>query len=406
VATSEQSTADVIVVGAGVIGLACAWRAAERGLRVRVLERGQPGAGASGIAAGMLAPVGEATWGEDELLALALRAHEAWPAFASELAQAAGREVGFLDRGAVHVALDRDEAAELRRRFDLMRELGLDAEWMRPREARDLEPGLAPGVTAAVSAPHEAASDPRRLVEALWSACEGAGVEVLAGAQVVDLVAEGTRVVGVRDAGGDVHTASWVVAATGAWSGADSRRLGDKESHTPQISQPLGWLPSEARPPVRPVKGQILTLRARDGRPVCVRIVVTERVYLVPREDGRLIVGATVEEQGFDTAVTAGGVYELLREAYRALPEVAELELMETVAGLRPGTPDNMPLIGPGTLDGLVLATGHYRNGILLAPVTAEAIASIVAGDKALGGLDAFSPARFGATAGVMEAAR
>jgi glycine oxidase len=408
VATSERSSAelDVLVVGAGVIGLTCAWRAAGRGLRVRVLERDRPGAGASGVAAGMLAPVGEATWGEEELLELALRAHEAWPSFAAELGEAASREVGFLDRGAVHVALDRDEAAGLRRRFELMRELGLDAEWMRPREARRLEPGLAPGVTAAIHAPHEAASDPRALLGALWKAAAEAGVDVQPGAEAVDLVTEGQSVIGVRDGEGDLHAAPSVVVATGPWSGAPPPPLADEGSYGTQIRQPLGWLPDEVRPPVRAVKGQILTLRAPDAAPVCERIVVSERVYLVPRADGRLIVGATVEEQGFDITVTAGGVYELLREAYRALPEVAELELVEAVAGLRPGTPDNRPLVGPGAIDGLVLATGHYRNGILLAPVTADAVASILAGDGAPEGFEAFSPSRFAVPAPAVEVAR
>ena len=375
-----------MVVGAGAIGLACAWRAAEGGLRVRVLERDHPGSGASGVAAGMLAPVGEATWGEEELLELALRSHRAWPGFASDLARAAEREVGYLDRGAVHIALDRDEAAELRRRYELMRELELDAKWLRPREARRLEPGLAPAVSAAVHAPQEAAADPRALVSALWTACERAGVEVVPDIEVVDLITEGETLTGVRDARGGVHEAPRVVVATGAWS--------------------TGWLPDAARPPVRPVKGQILTLRGHAQAPIAERIVVSERVYAVPRDHGRLVVGATVEEQGFDTTVTAGGVYELLREAYRALPEIAELELVETIAGLRPGTPDNRPLIGPGAIEGLVLATGHYRNGILLAPVTADAVAAILGGDQQPEVFQAFSPTRFGAPEPRLEATR
>ena len=150
--------------------------------------------------------------------------------------------------------------------------------------------------------------------------------------------------------------------AAGAWSGSAE------------------WLPAEARPPVRPVKGQILTLRGPKGRAVCERIVASERVYLVPRVDGSLVVGATVEEMGFDTTITAGAVHELLREAYRLLPDVAEMELVEAMAGLRPGTPDNLPLIGPGAIDGLILATGHYRNGILLAPLTAERVAEMLVG--------------------------
>jgi glycine oxidase len=174
---------------------------------------------------------------------------------------------------------------------------------------------------------------------------------------------DGDRVTGVRTASGTELLAETVVVAAGSWSAAD-------------------WLPPKARPAVRPVKGQILTLSGPAAQPLCERIVVSERVYVVPRGDGRLVVGATVEEQGFDTRVTAGGVHELLREAYRLLPEVAELELVETIAGLRPTTADNLPLVGPGACEGLLLATGHFRNGILLAPFTGERIAALLAGDR------------------------
>jgi glycine oxidase len=353
----------VIVVGGGVIGLACAWRAAAAGLDVTLIERRHPGAGASGVAAGMLAPVGEATWGEERLLELALASHAAWPQFAGELAEASGRDIGHLDLGALHVALDRDEAAELRRRFDLMRSHGLEAEWMSPSACRELEPGLGPGGHGGVHAPHESAVDPRALVAALGVALERAGGRLLI-AEVVDGVFDGERLAGVRTADGAELRARDLVLATGAWSGAP-------------------WLPDAARPEVRPVKGQILTLAGPPGRPACERIVVTERIYAVPRSDGRLVVGATVEEQGFDTRVTAGGVHELLREAYRALPEIAELELVEATAGLRPTTPDNLPLIGPGAIEGLLLATGHFRNGILLAPLTAERVAGMLTGERA-----------------------
>ncbi len=371
-----ESRLDALIVGAGVIGLSSAWRGAQRGLRVRVLERAEPGAGASGVAAGMLAPVGEATWGEEQLLRIALRSHALWPAFARELASASGLEVGYLELGSLHVALDRDEADELRRRFELMESLGLDATWLRPADARALEPGLSPQCAAGVHAPHEAAVDPRQLLEALRAACSGAGVELIAGAEVSEAITDGERIEGVRTADGAEHRAPRTVLAAGAWSGA------------------APWLPEGGRPPVRPVKGQILTLHDPSGPP-CERVVASERVYMVPRADGRLIVGATVEEQGFDTRVTAGGVHELLREAYRALPEVAELELVEAVAGLRPGSPDNAPLIGAGALEGLVLATGHFRNGILLAPVTSEAVASLVAGDRPDPELADFAPGRF-----------
>ena len=206
-------------------------------------------------------------------------------------------------------------------------------------------------------APGEGSIDPRALCAALLAALREQAVEVRAGTEVSEAVIEEGRIAGVRTAGGETLRAASVVLACGAWSGR------------------ARWLPEDARPPVRPVKGQILELRAPGGAPAPVgRIVASERVYMVPRGDGRLIVGATVEERGFDTAVTAGGVHELLREAYRLLPEVAEMELVEAMAGLRPGTPDNMPVVGPGALDGLILATGHHRNGILLAPLAAARV--------------------------------
>jgi glycine oxidase len=216
------------------------------------------------------------------------------------------------------------------------------------------------------------------LVPALVAAVEGAGGQIVVEAEVVDALFEGERLAGVVTADGQEHRAGRVVLAAGAWAGAS------------------GWLPPPARPPVRPVKGQLLILKGGPEQAVSTRIITTERVYLVPRADGHLVVGATVEERGFDLQVTAGGVHELLREAYRTLPDVAELELAETLAGLRPGTPDNAPLIGPGALDGLVLATGHYRNGILLTPLTADAVAAMLAGEPLPPEAHAAHPGRFG----------
>jgi glycine oxidase len=367
---SDNRGFDAVFVGAGVIGLACAWRAAQRGAEVVVIERSErPHAGATGVAAGMLAPVGELTFGERELLELALRSARLWPEFAAAVEAASGVETGYEPCGALHVALDRDEAAQQRRRHDLQRELGLEAEWLGPQACRELEPGLTPSFHGGVLAAGEAVVDPRALAVALLAALSASGVEVRSGREVTGGLWDGERLAGVRTAGGEEAEAEVradaVVLCNGAWSGTTE------------------WLPAAARPPVRPVKGEVLELRTRPGHePPARRIVASERVYLVPRRDGRLVVGATQEEQGFDTTVTAGGALDLLREAYRVLPEVAEMELAGAIAGLRPGTPDNLPRVGPGAVDGLVLATGHFRNGILLAPLTAEAIAAELAGER------------------------
>jgi glycine oxidase len=357
---SDRGGYDAVVVGGGAIGLCCAWRIAQRGGRVVVLDRAEPPAGATRVAAGMLAPIGELAFGEPELLRMTVAAAERYPSFVAELEAASGTSTGYARHGALHVALDRDEAAELRRVHDLQRSLGLGAEWLPPRRCRELEPGLTPSFNGGVHAPEEAAVDPRAMTAALLAALEAEGVEVCGGVGVTEALLDGGRIEGVRTGFDEELRAPTVVLATGAWSGAAE------------------WLPEQARPPVRPVKGQILELRASDGAPPCERILASERVYLVPRPDGRLIAGATTEERGFDTTVTAGGIHELLREAYRLLPDVAEMELVESMAGLRPGTPDNLPLIGPGALDGLVLACGHYRNGILLAPLTGEAVAELL----------------------------
>ena len=375
--TQGQKSYDAIVVGAGLVGQCCAWRAAAAGARVVVVDRAVPPAGATQVAAGMLAPVGEIAFGEGRLLELTLAAARDYPRFVAELEAVAGIDTGYRRCGALHVALDRDEAAELRRAHELQRELGLDAEWLGPRRCRELEPGLAPSFHGGVHAPGEAAVDPRALSTALSRAAETAGTEVRYAAEPAELLVAADSAAGVRLRGGEELHAPAVVVATGAGAGRDP------------------WLPELARPPVRPVKGQILELGSAEGEPVCERIVASERVYAVPRPDGRLIVGATVEERGFDSSPTAGGVLELLREAYRMLPDVAELGLLEAAAGLRPGTPDNLPLIGDGAIPGLVLATGHYRNGVLLAPLTGELIAQRLAGAERWDPPAAVDPARF-----------
>lgn len=375
---SEKRSYDAVVIGGGVIGLSCAWRAARRGARVAVVERAQPPAGATRVSAGMLAPIGELTFGEPELLAMTLASRNLYADFVAELEAATGLSTGYRHQGALHVALDRDEAAELRRIHELQQSLGLAAEWLPPRRCRELEPGLSPSCAGGVYAEGEASVDPRQLTAVLLAALAEAGVELRTGEEPAEALFEGERIAGVRTSGGEELRATAVVLAAGAWSGRAE------------------WLPEDARPPVRPVKGQIVELRAPDGEAPCERIIGAERVYLVPRADGRLIAGATVEEQGFDTTVTAGAVHEILREAYRLLPDVAELEMVEAATGLRPGTPDNLPLIGTSRLDGLIWATGHYRNGILLAPLTANAVADLLEGGELPEAAAAASPERLG----------
>ena len=374
---------DVLVVGGGPIGLACAWTALRRGLSVCVLERDKVGSGASDVAAGMLAPVGEASWGEESLLELNLASHALWPAFAEELRDASGMDPGYSRSGALHVALDRDETEELRRQHELHREHDLESEWLTASACRELEPGLAPRLAGGVFVPHEGAADPRALVASLAAAVRVGGGSIEEGVEVVR--ADTGPPCSVRTADGRERSAEHLVLATGCNSGQTE------------------WLDSGERPRVRPVKGEIVTLRERGGERVCSRIVVGDRLYMVPRPDGRLLVGATVEEKGFDTTVTAGGVHELLRESYRTLPETAEMELVEIRAGLRPGTPDNAPILGWGP-GAVVFATGHFRNGILLAPATADAVAALLYGEAPAIDLRPFSPGRFAGTPAVAAA--
>jgi glycine oxidase len=364
---------DAVVIGAGLIGLSCAWRARKRGLSVLVVDRADAsGAGTSGVAAGMLAPVTEADFGEEGPLRVNLAARERWPGFAAELEEVTGLPTGYRDSGALVVAADRDDAEALRRLHEFQRTLGLSSEWLTPSRCRALEPGLSPRIAGGILAPQDGSADPRATVRALTAAAE----EVELGVEVEAIEQDGSTVTGVRTSAGAIECEQVVVAA-----GPCSAALA-----------PLG-----DGPPVRPVKGQILELRTRGALPEPFqRVLRTPRCYLVSRGDGNVVLGATVEEQGFDTTVTADGVFRLLEAAWEVLPEVGELELVTARAGLRPGTPDNAPVVGPGELDGLIWATGHWRNGVLLAPLTADAVAGLLAGDPLPHELEPLSPARFG----------
>jgi glycine oxidase len=361
----------VAVVGGGVIGLTIAWRAAQRGLRVVVLERGEPGGGASWVAAGMLAPVTEATLIERDVLRLGLASAEAYPSFVEELRQISGVDPGYLPWGMLLVARDRDEAEALERELEMRRGLGLTVERLRPTEARALEPALAPTMRLALNMAGDHAVDPRRLTAALVKAVRSVGVELRLGCQVAALED------GVRLASGEHVGAEQVVLAAGAWSDA------------------IAGVPEQARVPVHPVKGQILRMHDPAGPGLVGRVVRMTSGYLVPRGDGRYVLGATMEERGFDTTVTAGAVFELLRDASELVPGISELVIDEIIAGLRPATPDNAPAIGPSAIPGLHWAVGHYRNGILLAPITAEIIVAGLAGEELPELAAPFAPSRF-----------
>ncbi|MDE0613785.1 MAG: glycine oxidase ThiO [bacterium] len=353
---------DVVIVGGGIIGLSTAWQLRQEGVEVLVLDPA-PGTGASHAAAGMLAPIHEAYWGESHILRLNLAASQAWPAFADELGV---DSVDYRRNGMLMAAYDADDKALLDNLGDLHEQEGLPVERLRSRECRSREPLLAPGVRGGVYSPLDHQVNPRRVVAELLN-------------RVPTLAVSATEVTGnqVVAEDGQVLACQQVVVAAGAWTG---RLLGV---------------------PIRPIKGQILRLSGPERllRLPVRGVVRGSSVYAVPRSDGEIVVGATQEEQGFDTRVTAGGVYELLRDVLALLPGLSEIDLVETWAGLRPGAPDNAPIIGTGD-DGIVYATGHYRNGILTAPITATAVSALVLGRKPPVDLAPFNPNRFHADGG------
>ncbi|WP_432055234.1 glycine oxidase ThiO [Streptomyces sp. bgisy022] len=383
-ASGTPPTSDVLVVGGGLIGLVTAWRAAQRGLTTTVVDP-EPGGGAARVAAGMLAAVTELHYGEQTLLGLNLASADRYPDFAAELTEATGQDLGYRRCGTLAVALDADDRAHLRDLHALHERSGLDSQWLTGRECRRLEPMLAPGVRGGLRVDGDHGIDPRLLAAALVTACERAGVLLHRGwADRLTVVRD--RATGVVTADGTELSAGQVVLAAGSLSGR------------------LAGVPEEVRPPVRPVKGEVLRLTVPARRmPFLTRtvraVVRGSHVYLVPRESGELVIGATSEEVGWDTTVTAGGVYQLLRDAHELVPGITELPLTETRAGLRPGSPDNAPLLGPTGLAGLLLATGHHRNGVLLTPVTGDVLAHALTTGELPEVARPFTPRRFTADA-------
>jgi glycine oxidase len=353
----------VAIIGAGVVGLGIAWRLAARGVKVSVFDRGAAGSGATHAAAGMLAACAEAEPGEEALVALGRDSQARWPAFAEELKAASGIDVELRTEGTLVLALTADDQARLHHHLEFQRRLDLPLTWISAGETRKREPHLAGKLAGAVLSPEDHQVDNRKLARALRIAAEAAGASVREHQAATAISSTGRRVDGVVLADGAKHAADVVVLAAGAWSRGIAATIPD--------------LSPRALPPVRPIKGQMLSLRMDAAAPLINHVIWAPGIYMVPRRDGRLICGATVEEKGFDTTLTAGGVLTLLEAAWRAVPAIEELPIDEMWVGHRPGSRDDAPILGPAALDGLIYATGHHRNGILLAPVTADAIARL-----------------------------
>jgi len=367
----------VAVIGAGVVGLGVAWRLAAQGATVKVFDKGAAGSGASHAAAGMLAACSEAEPGEEALVALGRESQARWPAFAANLLQASGIDVELRTEGTLVVALTADDQARLNHHLVFQQQLGLPLHWISAAETRRREPHLAGKLAGAVFSPEDHQVDNRKLAAALRVAAKTAGAVVHEHQPVGAISSHAGRVDGVVLADGTKVAADAVVLAAGAWS------------------RSIEGVPPALRPPVRPIKGQMLSLRMDATAALLAHVLWAPGAYLVPRRDGRLLIGATVEEKGYDTTLTAGGVLTLLEAAWRAVPAVEELPIDEMWVGHRPGSRDDAPILGAGPIDGLIYATGHHRNGILLAPITADAIARLVLDGQAEPAIRPFGVERF-----------
>ena len=355
---------NILIIGGGVIGLGIGWQLAKAGAAVTIHERSQAGRGASWAAAGMLGPIAEAHIDELDLLKLSNQSLTRYPEWVDELEAETKTPIGYRAEGTLIIGIEPDDTDQLRHTYTLQQELGLNVEWLSGREAREIEGALSPYVTAAIRCETDHQVDNRLMAQALQRAYQGRGGVLHQDSTVERIVIENGTATGVQTQDG-FQGADVLILAAGCWSGQ------------------IRGLPDTIIPPVRPVKGQMLALQMREGITIknVIRTVKARYpmpVYLVPRTDGRLIVGATTEEMGFDTHLTVGGISELLRGACEAVPDVYELPLIETWTGLRPGSSDNAPILGKTPVENLIYATGHYRNGILLTPITAYEISKLI----------------------------
>ena len=373
--------ADVVVIGAGVIGLSIGWRLARRGLSVAVVDAGLAGGGTSAAATGMLAASAEHEPGGGPLLELARESLALWPALRREVETESGLSIDYRDEGTLIVAIGRDEVDRLRFRHKMQRDAGLDARWLSGAAVLALEPGLRPNIAAGVLCPGDHQVDPGSTLRALTAAFLGQGGHLVESTPVERLEWEGGRITGIATSAG-ICRAGTVVVASGAAIASG------------------GLLPEEIHVPVRPLKGQSMALRSRPalGRIAALpveHVVWTSEIHIAPKADGRMIVGATMEEAGFDASVTAGGLYALLEGVRRVLPGAEDMAVEAAWAGFRPTSEDDAPILGQTIVRGLVLAAGHHRNGYLLAPVTAQAIEDLVIDGVIRGAASGFGLGRF-----------
>lgn len=373
---TDNTERPVLIIGAGVIGLAIGWRLAQAGKAVHLFERGCVGEGTSWLAAGMLAPDAEIGFEELDLYRLNRASLALWPRFATELEAAADYAIDYRTEGTLIVANDRDSTATLRRLYAFQKEQRLDVDWLTGGEALDLEPFLSPRLTAAIFAAGDHQVDNRLLIEALKVAFVKHGGQ-LHEQTVIQHIAPDAKLPRIRTEEGIDVEGQCIVVAAGVWV------------------QGLGGIEPAQRPSVRPVKGQVIQLKMEQ--PFGLRHVVRgPDAYLAPKSNGRLVIGATSEEMGFDTRVTAGGLYKILEGAWEVVPGIYDLPVTDTWAGLRPSTLDHAPLLGTGSAPGVLFATGHYRHGILLAPVTAESLCRLILHQETMPLVEPFSPLRFG----------
>jgi glycine oxidase len=373
--------ADVVIVGGGVIGTAIAWCASREGMDVTLVDPDDDADKASLVAAGMLGPVSESVFGEQNLLNLNLLAISRFPSFTEELESASGRVTGLRTEGTLSVAYDSDDLAALKRLTAFRHSIGLPAEELDGRQCRQLEPFLAPGTRGGVLATGDLSVDNRRYLAALREAARRAGVRTVKAAVTAVQPGSDGQVRVTLSAGppGELSAPQAVVAA--GWA-----------------TRAISGVPDPVRDALRPVKGQILRLRhPRTMPPIATRTiratVQSRDVYIVPRADGEVVVGATQEERD-DPDATAGAVHDLLRDAMTALPAISELILAEISVGLRPGTHDNGPIVGHTDMTGLIVATGHFRNGILLSAATADAVTALLSGKQPSAEWAPFGPGR------------